>query len=186
MDVLCRKCSRHRILLVTSLAGVLLCLALIHSLDRWASRNSIVKLPKQVNDPSFDLRTQDAPIDMERRWEAEYDSRVKRIRDICDKDEIVAMRRIWRIATNRRFGKETYCKTKLCPVIVDEQKVLFFCFIPKVASTSIKKFFLNISDISINDTLKNNDTAFHISANAALRRISQCIIPQRPSTGSTK
>ncbi|GFV69665.1 carbohydrate sulfotransferase 11 [Trichonephila clavipes] len=119
----------------------------------------------------------EAPEDMERRWEAEYESRVQRVRDVCDKDEIVAMRRIWRVATNRRFGKENYCKTKLCPVIVDEQKVLFFCFIPKVASTSIKKFFLNISDIPLNDTTRNNITALHLAANDALRRISPMYFP---------
>ncbi|CAL1271253.1 unnamed protein product [Larinioides sclopetarius] len=176
MDVAYRKCSRHRILIVTSLAGVCLCLVLINSLDRWAAQNSIVKLPKQVNDPSLDRNTQ-VPDDMERRWEAEYESRIQRVRDVCDKDEIVAMRRIWRVATNRRFGKETFCKTKLCPVIVDEQKVLFFCFIPKVASTSIKKFFLNISDIPINETLNSNVTALHLAANDALRRISPMYYP---------
>ncbi|KAG8195371.1 hypothetical protein JTE90_001388 [Oedothorax gibbosus] len=149
MDVLCRKFSRHRLLLSTSVCGVVLCLCLISVLDRWTPRNSVRgKLPQRVNDsPAFqkvvdsgDAFEEVAPSeDPQANHAQEYARRVQRVRDVCDHDEIAAMRRVWRVATNRRFGKETYCRTKLCPVIVDEKRVLFYCFIPKVASTQVKR-----------------------------------------------
>lgn len=87
------------------------------------------------------------------------------------------MRRVWRVAANRRFGKEAECKTRLCPIILDEKKVLFFCFIPEVASTLVKRFFLNISGITINETAQNNLTMLHNIANDRLRRISPMYYP---------
>lgn len=110
-------------------------------------------------------------------WDKEYENRVQRVRDVCERDEIAAMRRVWRVAANRRFGKEAHCKTRMCPIIIDEQKVLFFCFIPEVASTLVKRFFLNISDIVLSDEVKGNKTALNLVANNRLRRISPMYYP---------
>ncbi|KFM58252.1 Carbohydrate sulfotransferase 11, partial [Stegodyphus mimosarum] len=174
MGALCHKFSRHRILLGTAICATFLCLTLVNLVDRWAPKLSPRRKPKRVTDLS---ENQSAQIQEEanRLWETEYESRVQTVRGVCEKDEIVAMRRIWRVAANRRFGKEAFCKTKLCPIIVDEQKVLFFCFIPKVASTLVKRFFLNISGIPLHDA--DNDSAIHIVANQALRRISPMYYP---------
>ncbi|XP_054710881.1 carbohydrate sulfotransferase 11-like [Uloborus diversus] len=173
-SLLLHRCPRHRLLLVTVLCATFLCLAFVSFVDRWTPKNLHQRKPKKVNDPTS-LRSEQ--LFSERQWESEYQRRVQRVRDVCEKDEIVAMRRVWRVAANRRFGKETHCKTRMCPIILDESKVLFFCFIPKVASTLVKRFFLNISGINLEPSLQDNDTALHLIANNQLRRISPMYYP---------
>ncbi|XP_015920684.1 carbohydrate sulfotransferase 11-like isoform X1 [Parasteatoda tepidariorum] len=174
MDVLCRKLSSLRLCLGTIFVGVVFCFTFISFLHPWTPHPLRRKVPMRGNDLFNDNQFAE---EMDQQWKAEYDARVRRVRGICDKNELVAKRRIWRVATNRLFGKETFCDDKMCPIIVDEKKVLFYCFIPKVAMTEIKRFFLNISDIHINELAQENDTALHIVANNALRRISPTYYP---------
>ncbi|XP_054155242.1 carbohydrate sulfotransferase 14-like [Oppia nitens] len=76
-----------------------------------------------------------------------------------------------RKSSNYRKGKSRYCTTKSCPLLVNEKHRFMACFVPKIASTSMKNIFNILDDNKINITNINN-TEFHIKANDLLTRIS--------------
>ena len=79
---------------------------------------------------------------------------------------------IWRKSSNNYKGKERYCTTKNCPILVDEKHKFMYCFVQKIASTSMKKFFAILSNNRLKYSADTNITAFHFNANEKLSRIS--------------
>lgn len=179
-------CSKHRLLIFTIFGCALLCCVFVSIVEKWDKPSSIRVRPKRVSDLNNNVdrrlgktkaKSDAVALQDEKQWEEEYKRRVERVRSFCEKDEIAMMRKAWRVASNRRFGKKTYCQTHMCPIIVDEKNVLFFCFIPKVASTRVKEFFLNISDIPLSDKARQKPTNMHNFANSVLHRVSPMYYP---------
>lgn len=71
--------------------------------------------------------------------------------------------------SNFRNGRPTHCPTRRCPIFVDTLHKVFFCFIPKVASTSVKSLFSNLLNISSAKHL--NQSALHIEFNERVLRV---------------
>lgn len=174
-------CSKFRLLILTIFGSALLCYVFVSIVEKWDKPTSFRVRPKRVSDLNSSVdrslgktkaRNESSALQHEQQWEEEYKRRVDRVRALCEKDEIAMMRKAWRVASNRRFGKKAYCQTHMCPIIVDEKNVLFFCFIPKVASTRVKEFFLNISNTPLNDKAREKPTHLHDFANAVLHRVS--------------
>ena len=76
----------------------------------------------------------------------------------------------WRKSSNQYKGKHKYCTTRNCPVLIDEKHKFMFCFVQKIASTSMKKLFSILSDSPLK--YSSNITEFHLKANEMLSRIS--------------
>ncbi|XP_064479704.1 carbohydrate sulfotransferase 11-like [Ornithodoros turicata] len=97
-------------------------------------------------------------------------SRAKRIRDVCEK-----YRRSLRPAhyigfkSNVRKGRPTYCPTRLCPMLVDTHRKILFCFIPKVASTTVKSLFWDLLNFTSGENLSL--TTFHADFNERVLRV---------------
>lgn len=79
---------------------------------------------------------------------------------------------IWRKSSNEYKGKHRYCSTKNCPILVDDKHKFMFCFVQKIASTSVKKLFSILRENNTNESPIANITAFHMTANDELTRIS--------------
>lgn len=96
----------------------------------------------------------------------------------------------WHRSSNRRQGingSRKFCSTLHCPLIVDDNYQTLTCFVQKVASTSMKQFFLyladnpagqpNVSNWAVEGQSKiSNLTIFHQQANEELYRISPMYI----------
>lgn len=119
-----------------------------------------------------------------------YDKRIKRLRHFCNKYNLTnKITTFWRKNSNQgKFGKKKYCTTKSCPLIVNEEHKLLWCFVQKVASTSLKKLFTNL--LSKTDTNQGNQyeniTAFHLEANNLLYRVSPMYYNQHQLNGLFK
>jgi len=57
-------------------------------------------------------------------------------------------------------------------MLVDEKNKFLLCFVQKVASTSIKKYFSILTGKNLNVSSDSNITAFHLKANDELFRVS--------------
>lgn len=60
-------------------------------------------------------------------------------------------------------NRSAYCIPERCPIFIDKARSLAFCFIAKVASTSIKTLFRDLLDITVNSTSNWDELhrAFH-------------------------
>ncbi|KAH6937438.1 hypothetical protein HPB50_000477 [Hyalomma asiaticum] len=60
-------------------------------------------------------------------------------------------------------SRSAYCIPERCPIFIDKARSLAFCFIAKVASTSIKTLFRDLLDITVNNTSNWDELhrAFH-------------------------
>ncbi|KAH8036589.1 hypothetical protein HPB51_002127 [Rhipicephalus microplus] len=72
--------------------------------------------------------------------------------------------------SNRRRGKPTHCPPRLCPIFVDDFRKVALCFVPKVASTSLKSLFASLQRINATPG-KRDDDALHSSFNERVFRI---------------
>lgn len=135
-------------------------------------------------------------------WHAHHhennQARLKRLRWMCNiygfYDRIFTY---WHRSSNRRHGLNggrKFCSTLHCPLIVDDNYQALTCFVQKVASTSLKQFFLyladnpaaagaaaagqpNVSSWAADAQPKvTNLTTFHQRANEELYRISPMFI----------
>lgn len=107
-----------------------------------------------------------------------YESRLDRVHSVCDKYSLPYYRVFKRASSNRIKNQRRSCSTKQCPVLVDDDNLLYFCFIPKVASTIVKQFFYNISSIPHNFSFEINPNEFNLEANEVLKRISPLFYPK--------
>ncbi|XP_067121617.1 carbohydrate sulfotransferase 11-like isoform X2 [Centruroides vittatus] len=126
------------------------------------------------------LNTQAIPTTLDSSLPSDiYESRLDRVNEVCDKYSIPYYR-IFKKATSNRLknDKRTSCTTKQCPVLVDDDNLFYFCFIPKVASTFIKQLFYNISSLPHNFSVSTNSSAFHSEANEVFKRISPLLYPK--------
>ncbi|XP_076332220.1 carbohydrate sulfotransferase 11-like isoform X2 [Tachypleus tridentatus] len=104
--------------------------------------------------------------------ENRYKERLRRAEKVCNQQEPALKHRLWSIASNEVDGKPRTCSTRKCTILVDRTNLIYYCFIPKVASTAIKTYFLEITNKTTSHSVHDNNTAFHIEANDAITRIS--------------
>ncbi len=90
---------------------------------------------------------------------------------------------IWRKTSNNYKGRQRYCTTKNCPILVDEKNKFLHCFVQKVASTSIKKYFSILSGKKLKYGTSPNLTAFHLNANEELFRVSPMFYNEKKLNG---
>lgn len=83
----------------------------------------------------------------------DFTARAKRIEEVCLKHRRALYGAHYMgTRSNKRLGRPAHCPARQCPIFVDHSHRVAFCFIPKVASTSVKTFFadlLNVSNPSI-------------------------------------
>lgn len=118
----------------------------------------------------------DAPVNgIDGRQEAqlwsEQDRRVQLLEEACARpDRDLLGPHYLGSRSNRRLGKPAHCPPRLCPIFVDDHRKVALCFVPKVASTSLKSLFASL--LRINATSgKGDDDALHALFNERVFRI---------------
>lgn len=87
-------------------------------------------------------------------------------------------------ASNRQdnSSQQRYCPTRICPLLVSKQAKVLTCFVQKVASTTIKRIFVRLAESTYPNRSAAqgesvvNLTAFHLTANDHLHRVSPIYI----------
>ncbi|EEC00244.1 hypothetical protein IscW_ISCW001206 [Ixodes scapularis] len=78
-----------------------------------------------------------------RRSDDDFGSRAKRINEVCRKYQVTLVDR------NFSYERPDLCHVTRCPIIIDPARKVGYCFINKVASTTVKTIFgllLNLSN----------------------------------------
>ncbi|KAH7943923.1 carbohydrate sulfotransferase 8 [Rhipicephalus sanguineus] len=109
--------------------------------------------------------------DQEAQLWAEQTRRVRLLEEVCARqDRDLLGPHYLGSRSNRRRGKPAHCPPRLCPIFVDDFRKVALCFVPKVASTSLKSLFASL--LRINATSgKRDDDALHSSFNERVFRI---------------
>ncbi|XP_040072774.3 carbohydrate sulfotransferase 11-like [Ixodes scapularis] len=115
-----------------------------------------------------------------RRSDDDFEFRARRISKVCRTYQM-ALADNNRTIQKRNFGDErsTFCNIRECPIMMDPVRKVGYCFISKVASTTVKTIFgllLNISNTG--NTVNSFHKAFHeqvftVSPMTFLQRSSQ-------------
>ncbi|CAN8002221.1 unnamed protein product [Ixodes hexagonus] len=132
---------------------------------------SFQRLDKNVTSGEFI----EAPVD-------DFNSRSDRIRQTCLKYKRALLGSHYLgTRSNYRLGRPAHCPPRQCPIFVDHSHRIAFCFVPKVASTSVKSLFatlLNISHPSDNNGNATSSDAIHKSFNAKVLRVGPSHFPR--------
>ncbi|XP_050029577.1 carbohydrate sulfotransferase 8-like [Dermacentor andersoni] len=122
-------------------------------------------------------RLHDAPVngvdDQEAQVWSEQARRVRLLEEACaSKDRDVLGPHYLGSRSNRRLGKPTHCPPHLCPIFVDDRRKVALCFVPKVASTSLKSLFASLLRINATSSKgDDDDDALHALFNERVFRI---------------
>ncbi|OQR75268.1 carbohydrate sulfotransferase 11-like [Tropilaelaps mercedesae] len=107
--------------------------------------------------------------------------RQKRVQTVCERYRKRLCRPHYRGQKSNFFPgtrRARHCPTSQCPLLVDFSHKFMFCFVQKVASTSIKALFLN--DTPTTDQLpRENVTKLHRIANEAIPRVGPQFFPKK-------
>ncbi|CAN7950918.1 unnamed protein product, partial [Ixodes pacificus] len=148
---------------VGKIALAVLCLAIVASLVyfNWLRRPPFCT----TTAPGGTTREQTS-----RRSDDDFAFRARRINEVCRKYQVTL--------ADRNFGykRSNLCHIRRCPIIIDPARKVGYCFINKVASTTVKTIFgllLNISNTE--NTVDSFHRAFHqrvftVSPKAFLQR----------------
>ncbi|XP_077489198.1 carbohydrate sulfotransferase 8-like [Amblyomma americanum] len=122
------------------------------------------------------LRALDSQDNTQEAWSSEQARRVRLLREACSsgqQDRDLLGPHYLGSRSNRRRGRPTHCPPRLCPIFVDDRRKVAFCFVPKVASTSVKSLFAAL--LGINATsghgAGDGDDALHALFNERVFRI---------------
>ncbi|KAG0433541.1 hypothetical protein HPB47_019846, partial [Ixodes persulcatus] len=103
----------------------------------------------------------------------------RRINEVCRKYKVALAdhnRRV--LKSNIGYERSNICHIRRCPIIIDPARKVGFCFINKVASTTVKTIFgllLNISNTA------NTVDSFHRAFHEQVRTVSPMTFLQRSS-----
>ncbi|XP_022660734.1 carbohydrate sulfotransferase 12-like [Varroa jacobsoni] len=101
------------------------------------------------------------------------DIRQKRVQNVCQRYRERLYRPHYRGLKSNFFPdtmRPRYCSTAECPLLVDIRHRFLFCFVQKVASTTVKALFLENS-IGTDQLSRGNVTQLHRVANDRIRRV---------------
>lgn len=93
---------------------------------------------------------------------SEQASRVRLLEEVCARHERELLGPHYLGSrSNRRLGRPTHCPPRTCPIFVDEPRRVAFCFVPKVASTSVKSLFADLLHINVTSNDSHDDDELH-------------------------
>ncbi|EEC11443.1 hypothetical protein IscW_ISCW009829 [Ixodes scapularis] len=105
-----------------------------------------------------------------RRSDDDFAFRARRINEVCRKYQVTLVDRIF------GYERPDLCHITRCPIIIDPARKVGYCFISKVASTTVKTIFgllLNISNT------QNTVDSFHRAFHEQVRTVSPRTFLQR-------
>ncbi|XP_002412303.4 carbohydrate sulfotransferase 8 [Ixodes scapularis] len=106
----------------------------------------------------------------------DLESRLARIRETCLKHKRALLGAHYLgTRSNRRLGRPSHCPPRRCPIFVDRSHRVAFCFVPKVASTSVKSLFAALLNIS---RPADSADAIHEIFNAEVLRVGPSHFPR--------
>ncbi|XP_040072783.1 carbohydrate sulfotransferase 13-like [Ixodes scapularis] len=148
---------------VRKIALVVLCAAVVASLVYfdWIGR------PPSCPVPASGGTTREQTS---RRSDDDFASRAKRINEVCRKYQVTL------VVPNFGYERPDLCHITRCPIIIDPARKVGYCFINKVASTTVKTIFgllLNISNT------QNTVDSFHRAFHEQVRTVSPMTFLQR-------